>query len=347
MSDTLFVKRLLPQTWRQKIRERLLAIKIAHIYGPRRVQLAANEAVVACVLKNGDFYIEQFIEHYSRMGFRHIFFLDNGSTDRTISIAKKYKNVSIYLSYLPIDSHQTLFKKYLAEVSAEGGWCLDVDIDEFFDYPFSHVMNLRGFLEYLNNNSYTAVITQLLDMFSDMPVSHLTNRQEENLKAIYHYYDISEIVKRGYHASEIGAKYGNKNRISNVKTALIYGGIRKTLYGNNCLLTKHSLFRLGIGLELFPHAHFVNNARIADVSCVIHHYKMTSNALEVALQNREKFLGTSVGYDDFINFLMARQDHYIKQKTAVDFRSSNELVEAGFLFSSDRFLEFVRLHVSG
>ena len=342
MSRTMLFKQLAPQSWRRKLREYILMLKVAHIYGPPKVQLLPNEAAVTCVLKNGEFYLEQFIEHYFKMGFRHISFLDNGSTDRTISIAKRYKNVSIYTSQLPVESHQPLFKKYLAEKSAEDGWCLDVDIDEFFDYPSSNILGLRGFLEYLNLNSYTAVITQLLDLFSDNPVSHLTKRKEENLRSIYRYYDISEILKYEYHASEIVSRYANKNSTSNEETALIYGGIRKTLYRNNCLLTKHSLFRLGGRLELFPHAHFVNKARIADVSCVIHHYKLTSNALEVALQNRDKFLGTSVGYNDFVNFLMTRQDDYIKQKTAQEFRSCNELVAAKFLFSSDAFMEYVR-----
>ena len=41
--------------------------------------------------------------------------------------------------------YQPLFKKYLALNSAQGGWRLDVDVDEFFDYPFSDVLKLSSF----------------------------------------------------------------------------------------------------------------------------------------------------------------------------------------------------------
>ena len=61
----------------------------------------------------------------------------------------------------------------------------DADIDEFFDFPGSDVMELREFLDYLNRNQFTAVMTQLLDMFSDQPLSHLVQKQQEDLKDVY------------------------------------------------------------------------------------------------------------------------------------------------------------------
>jgi hypothetical protein len=342
VSDESLSKLILPPKWRGKIRERIVSMSVTHLYGPKRLLLSSDEAVVTCVVRNGEFYMEQFIKHYSQMGFRHIFFLDNGSTDRTISIARKHTNVSVCESSLPIDAHQGLFKKYLGQHSAEGGWCLDADIDEFFDYPCSDAIDLRGFLEYLNNKHYTTVMTQLLDMFPDKPVSHLTKKREEDLKTVYEYYDISEVTKIKYPGSGVLASYGEGNQVSNGNAALYFGGIRKALYGNNCLLTKHSLFSLEGGVELFPHVHFVTNARLADVSGLMHHYKLASNALENALQNEEKFVGISKGYSDFVNFLMNKQDYILKQDTAVKFRTINDLVERGFLFISEEYREHVK-----
>lgn len=341
MSAKRLLKLLLPPKWRRMIREHIVSMKVTHLYGPKRIRLSSNEAVVTCLVKNGEFYIESFIRHYSQMGFRHIFFLDNGSSDQTISIAKRHKNVSVCQCNLPVDKHQGLFKKYLAQKSAEGGWCLDADIDEFFDYPFSDVIGLREFLNYLNQNQYTAVITQLLDMFSDKPASHLAREQKEDLKSVYQFYDISDVTTREYRDSAIVTNYGYKNEISNRNAALCFGGIRKTLYGNDCLLTKHSLFLPGKGLDLFPHVHFINNARLADVSCLMHHYKLTSNALEIALQNKEKFLANSDSYGDFIDFLTNKPDYQIKQSTAQKFESTKALVESGFLFMSKAYREHV------
>ena len=134
---------LLSSKSRSRIRETIVSLDVKHLYGPRSIKMSANEAVVTCVAKNAEFYMEQFIRHYSLMGFRHIFFLDNGSDDETISIGKKHNNVSIFQSKLPVGTYLGFFKKFLAKNCAKGGWCLDADQDEFFDYPFSNVITLQ------------------------------------------------------------------------------------------------------------------------------------------------------------------------------------------------------------
>jgi len=342
MSAKERLKNLLPPKWRQILRERLVSLSVRPVYGPTTVQLANNEAVVTCVVKNGEFYIEPFIRHYSQIGFRHIFFLDNGSSDQTVSIAKRHSNVSVCSSSLPIESHQAPFKRYLARKSATGGWCLDADIDELFDYPMSETVSLNAFLEYLNSKGYTAVTTQLLDMFSDRPLNSLLSERGP-LETVYQYYDLSDIRKVGYAESSLVQTHARDNKLSSQNTALYYGGIRKTLYGNDCLLTKHSLFFPGGDLELFPHVHFVNRARVADVSGVMRHYKLTCNALEIALQNRAGFTGNSKGYDAFISFLMGRSDYAIKRDTARKVRRSDDLIESGFIFASTEYEGYVKM----
>lgn len=337
-------KFLLPQNWKRKAREYLVSIKVKHLFGPPNIILAPNEAAVTCVLKNGEYYIQSFIRHYTEMGFRHIFLLDNGSTDHTISIARAYENVSVFQSLLPIDGNQCIFKAYLAKRCVMGGWCLDADIDEFLDYPFSEFVELRQLLNYLNKKKYRAVITQLLDMFPDKPLSELETRtREDALGATYRYYDIADITRTPYTHSDLTAWFGSANEVCHANAELYFGGIRKKLYGNNCLLTKHSLFFPGSGLELFPHAHFVNGARLADISCVMLHYKLTSSALGTALQNKQGFLGTSKGYDDFIRFLLREPKYQIRQRSSLEYRSAEELVQSHFLFVSEDYRDHARV----
>jgi len=324
------------------VRERLVAHSVRHLSGPRRLQLSGNEAIVTCVVKNGEFYVESYIRHYAEMGFRHIFFLDNGSTDGTVSIAQQYPNVTILRTDLPIEANQPIFKKYLAKTSAKGGWRFYADIDELFDYPFSDQISLQEFLEYLNQRKSTAVITQLLDMFSDKPLSQLSSSPGSDLKNVYQYYDVSDVTRTGYREADIVARYGDRNEITNSQSALYFGGIRERLYGSNCLLTTHSLFVPEKRMEMFPHVHFVNNARLADVSCVTLHYKLASNALTVAAQNKEAFKGNSKGYSDFIAYLTSQSDEPIKANKPVKFHGVNDLVENGFLFISREYRDYVK-----
>ena len=283
------------------------------------------------------------------MGFRHIFLLDNGSSDQTIPIAKRHKNVSICQSTFSIEANQGIFKRYLAQHSVEGGWCLDVDIDEFFDYPYSNIISLNEFVEYLNRNAFTAVVTQMLDMFSDRPIFELVkNCEEEDLRTVYPYFAISEITRTRYRESEVALRYGNRNTLSNEGTELYDGGIRKTLLGVNeinghpLLLTKHSLFLPANPLEIFPHVHFQNNARLADLSCVLLHYKLTRNALASALQNRERMPGIGKYYDAIIKYVTEESAHQIKPHATMKFRSTSDLVDCGFLFASEGYREYVK-----
>lgn len=334
-------KRIVPTALRRKMREHQVARSVLHLHGPKRVSLGRSEAAVTCVVKNVEFYIEKFIEHYFKMGFHHIILLDNGSTDETIALAKQYDRVSVCQSFLPIQANQGLFKRYLGNRYIDGGWCLDADADEFFDYPFSDVVSLRQFLDYLNHRHATAVVTQLLDMFSAGGLSDLTNDQQPSFEEAYPYYDLSNITKVPYRESDIAAMFGRRNTVTNADTRLLFGGIRRTLYGNNCLLTKHSLYRCKQGLEIFDHIHFVDKARLADVSAIMRHYKLTSNALETAIQNRQGFTALTNGYDDFIEFLTNQKNAQIASQTAMKFDKIEQLIDCGFVFVSPDYLQFI------
>ena len=342
MAGLATLKTFIPMTWRQSLRNRQVGLSLTHVCGPREIKLAADEAVVTCVVKNGEFYLDQFVEHYVALGFRHIYFMDNGSTDNTIECARRHLNVTVYKSTLPVGGQQGLLKKQLAERAVPAGWCLDVDMDEFFDYPYSDVLSLRRLLQYLNENNYTAVITQMLDMFSEKPLSWLAAKQQEKLKEAYRYYDVSQVRKIKYREDPLTLAHGRGNRIASAETALYWGGIRSTVYGIGCCLTKHSLFRTGSGLRLFSHVHYVDGAKLADVSAALLHYKFASNAMHEAAQNKAAFGALSDGYGRILDAISNNPELRIKTKTAEEFRDVNELLRNRFLFASEGYRAYVR-----
>jgi hypothetical protein len=65
-------------------------------------------------------------------------------------------------------------KEYLVRRFSKGRWNLCVDIDEFFDLPFSTIATMNALLHYLNMKRYSAVIAQMLDLFSELPLSKLS-----------------------------------------------------------------------------------------------------------------------------------------------------------------------------
>ncbi len=346
MSTATILKSCIPEHWRQYVRERQVSRAFFHVRGPETIEAVANEAVVTCLVKNGQFYLDQFVEHYFGLGFKHIVFLDNGSTDNTIEHALKHRNVTVYRCVVPVGAHQRLLKKQLAQRAVPAGWCLDVDIDEFFDYPCSDVLPLSRFLDYLNGKGYGAVLTQMLDMFPDRPMSSLAHKRRESLKQDHCYYDLSEVTRIGYLEEPLTAAYGGKNTIAMADTAVYWGGIRKTILGIHCFLTKHSLFRTGDGLQLFPHVHYVNGARLADVSGVLLHYKFASNAADEAAQNQSAFAATRHNYNKVIGVITAQPDLRIRRETARTFRRAGDLIEHGFLFGSQEFRTYANQFVA-
>src|SRR5918996_554040 len=172
-------------------------LNIEHLHGPEEVAYEPDELVVVCLVRDGRPYVKSFVEHYHSLGAKHLVFLDNGSTDGTVEALKNYDNATVLRSKLPFKEYKFLMRQYLIDrFGRKYRWCLCVDIDELFDYPYSDVVGLDSFLGYLSSNSYTAVAAQMLDMFSKEPLSGREgNLENEPLKERYRFYDISDITR--------------------------------------------------------------------------------------------------------------------------------------------------------
>jgi hypothetical protein len=133
---------------------------------------------------------------------KHFVFLDNGSTDRTLELLCGQEKVTVLQTDVPYNKYENTMKRYLAQTFSAGRWNLCVDIDELFDYPSSKNLRLRDFLGYLNENNYTAVDTQMLDMFSDIALDKLESKADDTLEKKYVQYDNSSIEKGDYLWSE-------------------------------------------------------------------------------------------------------------------------------------------------
>jgi len=217
---TLLLEHRLPSRYEKRLHKFLLlvsvfllSVSLKHIYGPRKIVYGLNDVIVLCVVRNGELRINSFIKHYFSLGVKHIVFLDNGSTDSTISIARKYKNVTILRTNLSFKKYKILMKTYLKKRFSKKRWSLVVDIDELFDYPYSNIIGLSSVIDYLNKNRYTTVMSYLLDMFSDIPMSELKSGKNDSIRDLYRYYDLKNIKKRivpSQDSNEISRGFGMK-----------------------------------------------------------------------------------------------------------------------------------------
>jgi len=98
----------------------------------------ANKISVTILTKNSQKYLEKCLK--ALIEFDEIIVLDNGSTDRTLEIAKTFKNVKIYknefIGFGPL--------KNLAITHTKNDWVLSVDSDEIFNRKLvDEILNLN------------------------------------------------------------------------------------------------------------------------------------------------------------------------------------------------------------
>src|SRR5918994_3004508 len=254
--------------------DKILHSNIEHLHGPEEVPYGEDELVVVCLVRDGRPYVKSFVEHYRSLGAKHLFFLDNNSTDGTVEALKNYNDVTVLRSKLPFKEYKFLMRQYLiGRFGRKDRWCLCVDIDELFDYPYSDVVGLDSFLGYLTKKSYTAVAAQMLDMFPKEPLSGREgNLEDEPLKELLRFYDISNISRRSI--KELHHLHNRNNTLESDEIEIFRDGIQNTIFGSRLYLTKHPLmFTDGRTKPSDRSSHWVANAKIADITCVLFHYK--------------------------------------------------------------------------
>ena len=342
----IFLASLAPFKYLYYLKENILVLSsVRHICGPRIINSAEDEAIVTCVVRNGASYIEEFVNYYLALGAKHIVFLDNNSEDDFILKACGHESVTVLSSKVSICKpyhfyREVVLKRYLLRRFCRNRWCISVDIDELFDYPFSGTVKLTKLIRYLDSHSYTAVVTQMLDMFSDRPLSELKDDKSDFKPSSYCYYDISDIVKYEYFAC-FGRRSFKESRLANPGIKVYKGGIRKKVFGvdSNCL-TKHSLVFGERARMITPH--FTSNVRCADFSAVCYHYKFTGSFLQVAASYVKSGYAWVHEYSAIVSRYRENPDIVFKQATARELKSVDDLIDSGFLVVSPQYRAFAK-----
>jgi len=231
-----------------------------HLKGNVKLQLL-------CIVRDGEFYLPEFVEYYKNLGVEQFIFLVNNSEDTTVAVLEKYENVKIIINDLPYKTYFHHFKRFLFEEFGKNVWNLVVDIDEFVDYPFSNLTPLLNILEYCDDNNYTAITSQMLDLMPNTKINERRNFLETDI-----YYSTEN--EREEYYFDISKCY---NLISNANIKFRLNGWRDKKFNvGDILLTKHVAIK-GDGKLQLIHDHFVENAHIADFTLLVKHYKFNEN----------------------------------------------------------------------
>jgi hypothetical protein len=307
------------------------------ISGEEFVSQDLNGLTVVCSIRNGELYLKSFVEHYRKLGVTHFVFLDNGSTDKTIEVCSGIPEGTLLQTSLPYKQYYHAMTQFLLEKFGQDRWCLVADVDELFDYPYSDFIPIWKFLRYLDAESFDAVYALMLDMFSDQPLLSIVSTPEDSLKEKYPFYDCSKIRTTDYFDSSKG--------LINPPVGFIkerVGGIRSQMFGlMNVSVSKFPLIRGGSAACLLT-PHTVINARIADVTGVLYHYKFIGNFFDYVRRSVEEgnHWNNSYEYKRYMNALSANPYLNLKTETA-SLLTEDSLLADGLVDVSCKYSEFV------
>ncbi|MEM9582326.1 MAG: glycosyltransferase family 2 protein [Pseudomonadota bacterium] len=171
----------------------------------RTQQIGKSDILLFCTLRNEHVRLPYFLQYYRDLGIDHFFFVDNGSTDETGRYLAEQPDVSVFYSEegykrsrFGVDWMNWLQMRY-----AHGHWCLTVDIDEFFVYPFCDTRPIRALTDWLDASSIKSFGTMLLDMYPKGPIDSVKYEAGQDPFEVAHWFD------SGNYTIQKNTKYGN------------------------------------------------------------------------------------------------------------------------------------------
>lgn len=142
-------------------------------------------------VRNERVRLPYFLEYYRKLGVEQFLMIDNGSTDGTGDYLQAQPDVSVWST--PHSYAGSAFGvdwlNWLQRRHAHRHWCLTVDVDEFFVYPFCDTRPLRALTDWLDAGSIRSFGAMLLDMYPKGPIGQQTYREGQDPFEIAAWFD--------------------------------------------------------------------------------------------------------------------------------------------------------------
>lgn len=258
--------------------QRRFFASLTHLHGPRSANTPKDAVILVALVRDGLFYIDEFLRHYRDLGAAQFVFCDNGSTDGTVERLATESDCVVLRSDLPWGEVENLFRRHAAERYAPERWCIFADMDEIFAFEGDTAHGLPGLTAGLDAGAYTALVAQMLEMAPRASLSEASRWSYAQALERFKWYDLSNVERMDYHDPQIGfAWYLRQNSLSNSQVQIMFGGLRKRVFGEHCCLTKHPLVKLTGGALPGVHPHTSAHVHCAPFTGLIKHYKFAGN----------------------------------------------------------------------
>ncbi len=293
--------------------------------------------ILFCLLKDGTYFINEFIDYYTEIGVDLFYFIDNNSCDSLLESVSKYDNVNVIHSDASFKDFECEMRRYAIEKYGLNHWCLCVDIDEFIDLPNLNTIKLNGLIKYLSANGYTGLICHMLDMFSSIDDNNLYKHEPFD-RTNYSMYDVTDIEKVAY--DQVAYAYWTRDNLNTAEHYIYFGGIRKKVFGTNNGLSKHCLFFVDGDSDLITHPHASNKLSIADITGVLYHYHFADGFIEKTKKYNNNLLANHNEHSVYYKKIAERPDLSFNTLDSKELSDVKHLVDESFLRTSRNYQNF-------
>ncbi len=307
-----------------------------HIAGPRRFELKPTEVALIFLGRDVRYFLPVFFEHYRALGVDRFVYLDNGSKDGSAEFVADQPGTIVVQCDLNFRSFQNEFRYLLANDCVSGGWRLVVDADELLDYPEAHRVSVPDLAARLAARGHTGLVAQMLEMVPKSSLRSVSNLDFAGSVKAFNRYSTDNVTALDYHSGEPPLGFCLKfNTVADPGVKIMTGGLRRTLFGEDCMLTKHVLFRDSPTVLPLAHPHVSSGLHCTDFTAVLRHYKFAGDYLERELRRKtEKRLAHAEG-ETRLKVLEAQGDIDFSRMDLCQDPTPEKLVEQGFLFATD------------
>jgi glycosyltransferase involved in cell wall biosynthesis len=294
---------------------------------PKKVQkIDVNKGdilLISCV-RNESLRLPYFLKYYRAKGIDKFFIIDNNSTDDTLNYLLQQPDV--YPWYSPLSYKQANFGSAWVELLlrkyAIDHWCLVVDADEIFYYPYCENKNIHQLCEILDQHYKKACPAILLDMYSNQKIKDTYYQKEQDCLEVCPYFD-----KKFCHTTKTYDPPYN-NQIGYL------GGLRERVFGGKGKyhLSKVPLIKYSLDVTLSSGQHFVNCpfSEIANMRGALLHFKYFSSFIEYATieAERKEHAQDGLEYQGYAQKLRENPDlNLYDPQLSLKLENSQQLVE--------------------
>ena len=276
-----------------------------------------------CCGRNEAGRIPEFLDYHRRLGVDRFFFVDNGSTDESVEVALADESVHVWRTEQPyqesrfgVDWQEALLQRF-----GVGHWCLLLDLDEFFYFPFcDQGRSFEDFLATLDGAGHTVVKSMMLDMYSDRSIGETRLDSDQSIFELCPYFDrprnLSLFFTRDFQRLQ----------------RIYFQGVRERVFSTAAMVRKYPLVRYSKDMRFSPgHHHFPADVRsLGRERTFLFHFKFLSGLQEYARESidRECHWNASSEYRIYLDRIDRDSNLNLHDpRTSVRYRDTNTFLE--------------------